>query len=152
MTRPFLAAMAAIAVLFPASQQAAAQVIIVPNNPLKERDEYFGRIIKEWYQQYLGRKPNETEHAQMMQKVRVGANAIALQATIIGGDEYYKKHGSSTQGFIQGVFGDILGRKATPAEVALLQAQINGFGRYKFAVEFLMKSQTPAIPVGPVVP
>jgi hypothetical protein len=154
MIRRILTATVAIAFFAAVHQQAAAQaIIIVPSNPLKDRDEYFGKIINEWYQLYLGRKPSEKEHAQMMQKVRVGTGAIAIQANIIGSDEYYKKHGSSTQGFLNAVFGDVVGRKPTAAEVNMLQAQVNGFGRYRFAVDLLTKTQLPAVnPLVPVVP
>jgi hypothetical protein len=143
------------AILFvTASQQATAQpIIIVPSKPLRDWEEYFGKIISEWHQLYLGRKPSDKEHAQMMQKVRVGTNGIAIQAAVVGSDEYYKKHGSTTQGFMNAVFSDVVGRKATPAEVATLQAQVNRFGRYKFAIELISKAQLPAVnPLVPVVP
>ena len=153
MTRRFLIAAAAIALFVAADQRAVAQVIIIQNDPLKQRDEYFTRIADEWFQLYLGRKPSDKEQAQTLQKMRVGTNPIAIQATMLASDEYYKNHGNSTQGFIQGMFNDLIGRKATPAEVAMLQAQINGFGRYRFAVEFLTKTQLPAVrPIVPIIP
>lgn len=151
-----LIAGAILTALLGIEQSANAQAIIVPVDPLKQRDEYFGRIINEWYQLYLGRKPSDKEHAAAMQKVRTGSNAITIQATIISGDDYYKKNGSTTKGFINAVFNDVAGRKPNATELLKLEPQVNLSGRYKFAVEMLTKNQLPVVnpfvPVVPVVP
>ena len=144
MFRSFVVAFAAITLFVAADQRAAAQVIIInPRDPIKEREEFMTKMVGEWHQLYLGRKPNEKEQAATMQKLRTGTNAIVVQATLIGGDEFYKKNGGNVDGFIQGVFNSVLGRKATAAEIVMLKAQVNGFGRYKFAVDFLTKIQMP---------
>ncbi|MCE9532203.1 MAG: hypothetical protein K8T89_13950 [Planctomycetes bacterium] len=132
--------------------QAVAQVIIVPaRDPIKEREEYNQRLATDWVRIYLGRKPTEKELALMMQRLRTGASPAAVQASILSSDEYYKKYGN-TQAFINGVFQDVLGRKATAAEILQLSAKVNGMGRARFAAEFVAANQLPLVnPVQPTV-
>jgi hypothetical protein len=129
---------------------AQAQIIIFGRDFVREREDYFSRVTSDWVKAYLGRKPSEKELAILMQRIRTGTDPLVVQATILSSDEYFKKHGSNTQGFINGLFADVLGRKATKAEILQLQAKANGMGRARFAAEFLTATQGPL--VGPTPP
>jgi hypothetical protein len=60
---------------------------------------------------------------------------------------------SKCQAFINALFKDVLGRKATAAEILMLSAKVNGMGRARFAAEFIAANQAPlgAPAVPPVI-
>ena len=134
---------------FLATPSAQAQIIIQPRNPVLDQEEVYRRQVREWVVAYLGRKPNEKELLVLVQRLKTGTSPTAVQAFILASDEFYKKHGGTTQGFIQGLFVDVLGRKATPQEMLQLVAKANGAGRQRFALEFLTVAQGPVNPLMP---
>jgi len=152
MTRRTAWMIAAFTFVFLLESTASAQVIILPRDATKDKEEFSSKLVNDWVLIYLGRKPTEKEHALLMQRLRTGTNPITVQSSILSSDEYFKKNGSNTQGFINGLFKDILGRKATPAEILQLSAKANGAGRARFAADFLAAAQGPiANPVTPTV-
>lgn len=129
MTRRFPLLAAALLALAAVESTAGAQVIILGRDWVREREEYQERLANEWVKTYLGRQPTEKELSILRQRLRTGANPLAVQSSILSSDEYYKKCGGTTNGFIHGLFMDVLGRKATPQELLRLTAKANGLGR-----------------------
>jgi hypothetical protein len=103
-------------------------------------DIYYERQARRWVQLYLNRNPTIQEQAMVVEQLRRGVSPIAVQANILSSDEYMRRWGGNTQGFIQGLYRDILGRNATVAEVGAAVGQVNGLGRYRYAGIFLTRN------------
>src|SRR4051812_16227050 len=92
--------------------------------------------IAAMYQRYLGRNPDATGLQGWVQEARRGRN---IQAVILGSDEYYLRRGSTPQGFITGLYVDVLGRVPAANEVQgwLDRLPAIGYNREALAAEFV---------------
>jgi hypothetical protein len=86
--------------------------------------EYFTNLVSGWYQQYLGRLPGPSDQANVTANVHYLAVTVAAYPgqlvqpemqvclNIVLSPEYAQLHGSSNQGFVEGLYQDALGRTA----------------------------------------
>jgi len=94
------------------------------------------RLVASMYEHYLGREPDATGLQGWMQELRRGRN---VEAAILGSDEYLQRHGSSMEGFIAGLYVDVLSRQPAWNEVQgwVQRLQQQGFNREAMAADFL---------------
>ena len=124
---------------------------VLPVDPIGAIDRERQRLVNEWFNAYLGRQPQAQEAARLVLQLRNGTSAEVIQANILASPEYYRLNGNTPQGFIAGLFRDVLNRPATNAEVAANLARVNGNGRAAFALE-LLNARNRGLNPGQVVP
>jgi hypothetical protein len=73
-------------------------------------------LVEHWYRTFLGRTADRNSYVWADQ-LRRGAAPNAVLAGILSSDEYYAKGGSTPEGFIRNLFGDIVVRQPTPGEL-----------------------------------
>jgi hypothetical protein len=87
-------------------------------NALTHSDEYYADFITGAYQKYLGRTPEASEVNAWVADMKNGVTDEQVEAYFIGSDEYIANHGGEGAGWVAGMYQDLLGRQATPDEVA----------------------------------
>lgn len=84
---------------------------------LTSSDEFRTGIIRRDYRVFLGREPDAGGLAFWLSQMRGGVTIQQMDAGFIASPEYIANAGS-TAGWVQALYGDVLGRQAAPAEVA----------------------------------
>jgi Domain of unknown function (DUF4214) len=94
------------------------------------------RLVSAWYQKYLGRDVDAVGIQCWTQELRRGGNA---EAGILGSAEYLARHGSSAEGFVVGLYVEVLGRDPAFHEVQVWICRLQNLGcnRVRLAEEFL---------------
>lgn len=101
---------------------------------LEDTAEYRQGQVGSLYQHYLHRNADPAALQNMGALLAAGTSDEALAATIVGSDEYFKLHGGTNDGFLNGLFLDALGRPIDPgAKTALEQALAQGASRLQIA-------------------
>src|SRR5438105_6820505 len=97
----------------------AAALLFLGSGNARAQGRYYdpGQMVQSWYQTYLGRSADEPGLDLWVQQLRYGGSSAQVQAGILASDEYYGRHGYTPEGFIQGLYADVLGRSASPDEV-----------------------------------
>jgi Domain of unknown function (DUF4214) len=110
-----------------------------------------GALIATWYQRYLGRTPDPSEVAGWLPQLRRGQD---VEASILGSDEYFRRKGNSPEGFVTGLYVDLLSRQPSGQEVQgwLDRLGQNGFNREVLAADFLRAAQSELAARTPVPP
>lgn len=73
-------------------------------------------LVQGWYQQYLHRDAEPCGLNTWVSVLRC-KGPEAVQTGILASDEYYHTHGCSPQGFVAGLYADVLGRTACAWEI-----------------------------------
>lgn len=125
----------------------AASASAQPNiRPPQQRPDRLTRLANEWVQLYLRRNATPRELQLLTNKLRLGASPAAVQATILGSDEYFIRNNRNYNMWAQSVVRDVLGRNPTINEVALLQNAALRYGR-AYAAQLVLESiNQPTIP------
>ena len=102
-------------------------------------DDPYADMVEAWYLQFLRRSPDAAGLAGHLSILQSGADPGDVQAGILGSDEYWRRQGSTARGFVRGLYIDVLGRPASPSEVAnwLNRFNVSGGDRAQVAREFL---------------
>src|SRR5262245_3340968 len=79
--------------------------------------EYRERIVRAWYRLYLQREPDAGGLAQWVGELDRGTAPEAVQATLLGSDEYYKLHGGTLPRWLASLYRDLLGRSPSVEEI-----------------------------------
>jgi hypothetical protein len=74
-------------------------------------------LVQSFYQRYLGRQAEPSGLQYWVTVLHQGQTPANVLASILGGDEYYLKRGSTPQGFVRGLYKDVLGRDPRPEEM-----------------------------------
>ena len=99
-------------------------------------------LVQSWYQDHLGRSGQLCELGGWARQLRTGATPCAVQAGILGSDEYYHLHGCTASGFVAGLYADVLGRQACSQEIQGWVCRLGRCGcRQTLAQEFLNAAQ-----------
>lgn len=73
-------------------------------------------IVRNWYQRYLGREPDNVGLMTWSQEL-CSRPAADVLASILASPEYYQRHGCTPEGFITGLYLEVLGRQPNGDEV-----------------------------------
>jgi hypothetical protein len=100
------------------------------------------QLVQSWYTRYLGRQADPGGLSVWVQQVR-SFGPVQAQAGILGSDEYYARHGYRPEGFIQGLYVDVLGRTPSRREMHSWVSRLgfDGGNRTQLAQEFLTSAQ-----------
>jgi hypothetical protein len=102
---------------------------VVPNSPrpAKLQDaarlfahsaEHYTEFVIHAYQQYLKRVPDAAGLAAWVSGMQAGTYSDEqVEAFFLGSQEYIQTHGGTGQAWVTGMYQDLLGRTASPAEV-----------------------------------
>jgi len=105
-------------------------------------DYQYARLVESWYHRYLHRPPDACGLENWVRHLRCGASPEFVQAAILGSDEYYCAHGRSAEGYVAGLYADVLGRAACREEIHEWVCNLNRCGcRVKLAQQFLCAAQ-----------
>ncbi|HVX11159.1 MAG TPA: DUF4214 domain-containing protein [Pirellulales bacterium] len=101
---------------------------------IEESEEYRRDDVESLFSQFLQRAADPATLAADANALARGESDEQLAAQIIGSDEYYALHGGSTDGFLNGLFQDVLHRPIdASAEAALEPALAAGVSRQQIA-------------------
>ena len=111
-------------------------------------------LVRLWYRKYLGREVDPAGIDRYVGLLRQGSSPLDCQAELLGSDEYYARQGSTLDGFIAGLFRDVLGRNPTGSDFRSWRNTFNrnGGNRQVLARQFLgqagvqVENSTPPIP------
>lgn len=98
---------------------------------VQQTTEFRALEINQTYQSLLGRAPTTQEMSQW-QTLLVNRSVTTLEAEILWSDEYYTTKGGTDEGFLNGLYHDVLGRAIDPSgadtfgKSLLLHRQIAG--------------------------
>ena len=83
------------------------------------------QLVESWYQRYLGRGSDPGGLNNWVWQLRSGMPPDAVEACILGSDEYYVRHGQTPESFVAGLYQDVLSRviRVSPAKVSLSTAE-----------------------------
>jgi hypothetical protein len=99
-------------------------------------------LVQSWYLRYLGRQADPCGLNHWVKHLRCGERPEEVEALILASDEYYHRNGCTPEGFVNGLYRDILGRSACPQEVHSWACQLHQCGcRKKLACNFLRASR-----------
>jgi len=100
--------------------------------------EYRTTLISGFYTRFLRRFVDPAGLAFWLARMNAGVSQPEVAAGIVGSPEYLAANGGTNAGFVTGLYADLLGRGAGPAEVAFYVAQLNsGVSRGEVALGFL---------------
>src|SRR5262249_55924654 len=86
-------------------------------NALTHSAEHYKKFVTAAYQRYLGRAPDSQGLASWVSAMQNGLTDERLEAGLIGSGEYVTKHGGQGQGWIRGMYVDLLNRTPSTAEI-----------------------------------
>ncbi len=99
-------------------------------------------LVRGFYRDYLHRSPDACGLRGWVDHLRRGASPEWVQAQILGSDEYYEIHGCRPEGFVAGLYEDVLGRRACRQEIHDWVCRLNRCGcRKRLAEEFLCAAE-----------
>jgi Domain of unknown function (DUF4214) len=108
-------------------------------NAITSSTEYRSKLIAGSYARYLGRTPDPTGLRSWLAAMGRGSTVSQMESGFIASNEYFGKAGSTNSGWVTKLYKDVLGRSATPSEVAGWTAQLRrGVPRAQVAMGFLL--------------
>ena len=132
---------------------ATVAALLIPS-PGSAQAQYYdpAQLVQSWYARYLGRQADPSGLSIWVQQVR-SFGPVQAQAGILGSDEYYARHGYRPEGFVHGLYADVLGRTASRRESHswVSRLTVDGGNRTQLAQEFLAAAQ-PALAPQPLAP
>jgi len=100
--------------------------------------EHADRSVTGAYREYLGRTPDAAGLAAHASAVERGVSPEWVDASILGSNEYFARHGSGNIPYVQALYRDVLGREADSAGLeAHVAALARGATRTDVAHAFL---------------
>src|SRR5688572_27390588 len=107
---------------------------------------YHERMLHSWYVNYLGRPVDPAGWHDHLRALGGGASPLLVEAEILGSLEYYRRNGATPEGFIAGLFHDVLGVEPTPPEFHYWLRRTQRDSRSEVAADFLREMRAGAAP------
>jgi len=99
-------------------------------NAILHSDEYYLRSIDAAYREILGREPDPVGRADWLNRMRVGSASVDdIRMTFTRSQEYFNIAGGTNEAFIGVLYRSLLGREASPDEIANWSAVAQRNGR-----------------------
>ena len=105
------------------------------------------RLVKSWYQTYLGRTADGAEEMGWVSKLQAGQTQEQVLSQILGSTEFYARAqtmgftGTADQNYVQALFQALLSRTASDAEVAGWSSTLPQLGTQGVALGFLQSQE-----------
>lgn len=103
---------------------------------LSTGDEWLRAEVTALYQQALDRNPDPDGLAYWVGQLRRGVLVNAIAAQIYGSGEFYRRAGSTTDGFVADLYDRILHRAPDSAGLAFWRREVGTRGRARVAADF----------------
>jgi hypothetical protein len=105
--------------------------------------EYVTDQVIALYNRYLDRNPDPTGEQNWVSFVLAGGTFEEVAEGLVSSQEYFQDHGSTNQGYVTGLYNDVLGRAPSAAELnAWVVALDSGSAtRSQVAVDFLTSTE-----------
>jgi hypothetical protein len=104
--------------------------------------EYLTDQVVALYAHYLKRAPDPTGEQFWVNSLQTGGTLEQVAEGLVSSAEYFQDHGSTNQGYVLGLYQDVLNRTPTPAEVNGWVTQLNsGTSRNAVATAFLTSTE-----------
>ena len=104
--------------------------------------EYLKDQVTVMYNRYLNRDPDQAGGQAWTSFLAGGGTFEQVAAQLTSSDEYFSLHGSTNQGFVTGLYHDVLNRNASDADVAGWVAILNnGASRLSVSTAFLTSQE-----------
>ena len=111
-------------------------------NSITYSNEFRSQLITGVYDAFLGRAPDAKGLADWLAAMQSGVTISQMESGFIASDEYYAAAGSPAAGWVQALYGDVLGRGASQAEVDGWIAVLNkGASRQSVSMGFLLSTE-----------
>jgi hypothetical protein len=108
--------------------------------------EYHERQVNDLYLRLLGRPADPASLTLGAASLSAGGSLDQLEAGILGSDEYFRLHGGTNAGFLQGLGQDVFGGSIDPADLSLFEAELaTGTPRFLVAQQALATPQAAAV-------
>jgi hypothetical protein len=108
--------------------------------------ESFGHnaaAVQSWYQRYLGRVPSRIALETLVGQLEGGRSPVAVQARVLGSDDFYRRWGGNPNGFINGLYRVVHARVPSRQEVWYWKRELwRNPNRERLAVAFLDSTPT----------
>jgi hypothetical protein len=98
---------------------AALAALAIGAGPVAAQTRDQAALVESYYERYLHRPADPAGMNAWLDHFAWGESGESIQAQLVSSDEYYQIHGSSPQGFIAGLYQDVLGRNPNSNEVWL---------------------------------
>src|SRR5262249_20972797 len=104
--------------------------------------EYLTDQVVALYERYLNRAPDPTGEQNWVGLLLAGGTLEQVAEGLVSSQEYFQDHGSTNQGYVNGLYHDVLGRAGSPTEVnAWVVALDGGTSRDQVAIDFLTSTE-----------
>src|SRR5581483_2959385 len=95
-------------------------------------------VVDGLYHKYLGRHPDAVGLNLYVADLQRGTPVDQVEASILGSPEYFRRNGSSPDGFVVGLFRDVLGQAPCPHDMKVwLGRTLHSPDRVSVALRFL---------------
>jgi HEAT repeats/Domain of unknown function (DUF4214) len=103
----------------------------------------YAEMVESWYAQYMHRSADPAAVANYAALLRRGVPPEEVQANMLGSAEYFLVHGRSAEGFVRGLYNDVLQREPRGGEVRtwVQRLAVDRGNREVLAREFLEAAQ-----------
>ena len=95
-------------------------------------------LVQSWYGRYLNRQADPAGLDNWVRQLRNGTPPEHVQASILGSEEFYGNYGRSPEGYVTGLYTEVLGRKPCHKDIVEWCGNLRRCGcRVKLAQQFL---------------
>jgi hypothetical protein len=102
-------------------------------------------LIDSWYHRYLGRHVDSTGLHDHLRAIRHGTPLDVVEVAILASAEYYARNGNTPEGFVAGLYRDVLGRRAGAFEFNRQVDHVFTRGRTAVALRVLSERTHPVV-------
>jgi len=104
--------------------------------------EYLTDQVVALYSRYLNRAPDSTGEQYWLNVLLQGGTLEQVAEGMVSSQEYFQDHGSTNQGYVTGLYNQVLGRSPSTSELnTWLNAMAGGESRMAVAVSFLTATE-----------
>lgn len=112
-------------------------------NSITYSDEYRLALIAESYRTYLYREPEPAGHHGWLSEMRRGVTIQEMEGLFLASDEYYAQAGGTDAAWVRRMYGHVLDREPSAAEVAGWVGELGrgAVSRYGVSMGFLLSTE-----------
>ena len=104
-------------------------------------------VVESFYVRYLGRVADPVGLSDQVRALCDGTPARVVEASILASPEYYHRNGSTPEGFVVGLYRDVLGTVPNAIDRSIMTQRTIATGRNAVATQVLALRPVPAVTV-----
>lgn len=111
-------------------------------NSITSSEEFRSYLIADAYDEFLGRRPDAGGLRFWLDQMAQGSTIARMESGFIASDEFWAQSGGTASGWVTDLYAAVLGRDASPAEVAYWAGRTSGAAsRGQVALGFLLSNE-----------